>query len=129
MSKNKVKLLLIEDYIELNKISLTCDKTKDNSNMSENDAIIFHELIELKNDLLEVYEKVFFRFGLMDVSYLLLKDGLKNKKNQQIKEMSKAEIKNILFKLKLMVKTLSLKLKKLSLNEIEMNYIVQNLSV
>ena len=104
MSKNKVKLLLIEDYIELNKISLTCDKTKDNSNLSENDAIIFHELIELKNDLLEVYEKVFFRFGLMDVSYLLLKDGLKNKKNQQIKEMSKAEIKNILFKLNTNIK-------------------------
>ena len=128
MSKNKVKLLLIEDYIELNRISLLCDNMNDDLKSKE-EKLIFSDLLFLKNELLKVYEKVFFRFGLMDVSYLLLKKSLKTKQEANVKLLSSGELKNLLFKLKLMVKTLELKLKKLSLNEIELNYIIQNLSV
>lgn len=128
MSKNKVKLLLVEDYIELSKISISCERARGNIKLEKEDRRIYEELMSLNKRLLEVYEKVFFRFGLMDVSYLLLKDGLKTKEIKG-KTLTKNDLKNILFKLRLMVKTLALKLKKLSLNEIEMNYIVQNLSM
>ena len=112
MSKNKVKLLLIEDYIELNKISIICER--ENARIAPNEGknkFIFEETEKLNKNLLEVYEKVFFRFGLMDFSYLLLKDSLKSKGDEE-KVLTTDDLKNILLKLRLMVKTLALKLKK-----------------
>lgn len=129
MVKNKVKLLLIEDYIFLNKISFACDSFfKQNL---ENNKIVT-EVLNLKNQLLEIYEKIFFRFGLMDFSFLVLKKGFKNDKlenNSKCEVFSKDNLKRVYCDLKLIAKTLIFKLKKLSLNEIEMKYLVQNLTI
>ena len=122
-----MKLLLVEDYIELNKISISCEKENLKlSNLEEKEKLV--QIIELKNNLFEVYEKIFFRFGLMDVSYLLLKESL-NSKQCEFKVVNVLQLDEVLFRLKMMVQTLTLKLKKLSLNEIELKYVVQKLPV
>ena len=122
-----MKLLLVEDYIELNKISISCEKENLKlSNLEEKEKLV--QIIELKNNLFEVYEKIFFRFGLMDVSYLLLKESLKSKQCE-FKVVNVLQLDEVLFRLKMMVQTLTLKLKKLSLNEIELKYVVQKLPV
>ena len=128
MSKNKVKLLLVEDYIELNKIQFPNDENSFKL-LKEKERNILSNVQTLKNQLIEVYEKIFFRFGLMDVSYLLLKEGLSCTATERLENFNILDIEKILSKLKIMVDTLSLKLKKLSLNEIEMKYIIQNLSM
>lgn len=123
-----MKLLLVEDYIELNKIRFPNDE-KSFKLLKENERNVLLNVQTLRNQLIEVYEKIFFRFGLMDVSYLLLKEGLSCTATERLESFNILDIEKILSRLKIMVDTLSFKLKKLSLNEIEMKYIIQNLSM
>ena len=69
MIKNKIKLSLIQDYIELYQIDSAYKSISFLNNNTEQ---------MLTNKLLDVYEQLFFKVGLMDVSFLHLKEELKN---------------------------------------------------
>lgn len=115
MFKQKVKFSLIEDYINLLKIDkalLNCDNYK----------CLKH--YEVNEHLKDSYESLFLKYGLLDISFLVLK-----------KEITSANV-NIFLKLddiemlqNNIVKGLMEKFKKLKLNDVEVKYLTKKINV
>lgn len=75
--KNKVKLNLIDNYVEIHKCIFECK----NSIKCSTDVNILKDLNELCSSILklkEVYEKTFVELKIMDDSLILLKMQLEN---------------------------------------------------
>ena len=122
MWKAKTKLLLIEDFIKLNKISFLCDKNDERQCVKS--------IKELNSQLLEIYEKIFFKFGIMDYSFLVLKNSLNKSADKSSNvRLSESELKKVYLKLKELASGLMEKLKKLALNDVEMQYLIHKLSL
>lgn len=104
--KNSVKNDLIKDYIMLKSI---------NENLNIN-------MVNLKvkaEKLLKIYENLIFRFGLMDLSFCLLK-----KEISASKVKCKLDINDISLKLNKLEDSLVVKLKKLKINEFEAKFLI-----
>ena len=104
--KNSVKNDLIKDYIMLKSI---------NENLNKN-------MVNLKvkaEKLLKIYENLIFRFGLMDLSFCLLKNEISSSKIKL-----KLDINNISSKLNEVEEGLVVKLKKLKINEFEAKFLI-----
>ena len=110
--KNKIKLSLIDDYIKL----FLTKKTFKNNNF-------YMQFYDYTNNLCDVYENLFFKIGLMNFSFLKLKQELNAvevdylnfdfpKKKQEIDEI---------------YSNLFMKLKKLKFNEAEIIYVNKTL--
>ena len=120
--KAKTKLLLIEYFIKLNKISFLCDKNDERQCVKS--------IKELNSQLLEIYEKIFFKFGIMDYSFLVLKNSLNKSADKSSNvRLSESELKKVYLKLKELASGLMEKLKKLALNDVEMQYLIHKLSL
>ena len=118
MRKDKTKLILIDDYIMLNKVSYLCDC------VTEKDEKL--EAIKKRNiQLMEIYEKLFFKFGIMDYSYLLLKRDLQNCKQKFFVQEVNMDLMNE--QIQSLGSSLDGKLKKLALNDVEIQYLIQKL--
>ena len=128
MSKNKIKMLLINDYIELKRCEILFDSTIDDKAKSTTDGALV-EVKKLSYKLLEIYEKIFFKFGMMDLSLAILKKEFFGTNKSVSMKFTDKDISDMFNKIKTIKDSLTAKLKKLALNEIEMNYVVQNLSI
>lgn len=116
--KEKTKLLLIDDYILLNKVSYLCD-------LVTGQDVMVEDIRNRNSRLLEIYEKLFFKFGIMDYSYLLLKRDLQNCKPKFFDQEVNMGLMNE--QIKALDSSLAGKLKKLALNDVEIHYLIQKL--
>ena len=110
--KNKIKISLIDDYIKIFSMQKIIKTTYFNSD--------FNKFSTLVNRLCVAYENLLFKIGYMDNKFVLLKQEL-NKIN-----LIDYKLVNILEKqqeIEEIYKNLNKKLKKLKLNDVEMNYI------
>ena len=113
MFKQKIKVSLIEDYIDLlriDKMLLNCDNYK---------CLKHYVLNEhLKNS----YESLFLKFGLLNVSFLVLKQEIESISIKKTISLNEVEVlqTNI-------VNRMIEKLKKLKLNEIEIKFLTKKL--
>ncbi|MBE5740942.1 MAG: hypothetical protein E7351_00180 [Clostridiales bacterium] len=71
MTKNKIKLSLIEDYIKIAKSEILCAK---NIGISDDDIYIKTALLSKK--LKSIYLKLFEKIGLLDHAFTLLNEEL-----------------------------------------------------
>lgn len=115
MFNQKLKLSLIDDYIKLLKI----DKA-----LIEMNGYNGIDCVQVNEKLKNSYENLLFKYGLMDISLLVLK-----------KEILDC-IKNLSLDLKDIVKmqedikiSLLYKIKKLKLNDVEFRFLTKNLNV
>ncbi len=128
MVKRKIKLSLIDDYVKIYNIKSFCEVLATNSSESISRV---NNLKVLTNKLLQCYEKLLFKFNLMDISFAILKKDLKkleqNIKNFTFKEFNDIQLKKFDEETKEIQNVLMLKLKQLSFNEMEKSYIIENL--
>ena len=132
MIKQKIKLSLIEDYIKIASISSFCANYSQCCAIEDKTNLIW--VTTLAKELQTSYDKLLFKYNLMDVSLLALKKELKQA-DEELKHCKKGCLiynKNNLLKyskeIKDLYNNLLEKLNKLALNEIEQRYIMQSLS-
>ncbi len=132
MLKQKIKLSLIEDYIKIASISSFCANYLKCCTTEVKSNLIW--VTTLAKELQTSYDKLLFKYNLMDVSLLALKKELKQA-DEELKHCKKVCLiynKNNLLKyskeIKGLYNNLLEKLNKLALNEIEQRYIMQSLS-
>jgi len=115
MFKQKIKLSLVEDYINLLKI----DKILLSYEECEKVA-----LNNINEQLKHCYESLFLKYGLLDLSFLVLKKEVENVRCVvdyslgYVENLQKQIINNMLFKLK-----------KLKLNDVEIGFLTNKLNV
>ena len=130
MTKSKLKLSLLDDYIKVIQINKICINLKLLSLTSDCRCII-SKIIDISKGLLQAYDKLFFKFNLMDISLTILKRELQfDKIGQMIMNMDKLKKDDyliILDKIKDINTKLKQKLNDLSLNELEQRYIIEDL--
>ena len=113
MFKQKVKLSLIDDYIILLKLEKElCYCVED------------VERLHFNKKLIMVYENLLFKYGLMDVSLLVLKKEIQSCEfgvglNLEQIKLEQLNLVNLLID----------KMKKLKLNDIEQRFLTKNLNV
>lgn len=76
--KNKIKLSLIEDYISIFFIKNFFENDFSSIPLSDQDKDIFLETKKQTNSLFIIYESVFKRIKMYDLSLLILKKELKD---------------------------------------------------
>ena len=76
--KNKIKLSLIEDYISILFIKNFFENDFSSIPLSDQDKDIFLETKKQTNSLFIIYESVFKRIKMYDLSLLILKKELKD---------------------------------------------------
>ncbi len=111
MFKQKIKLSLIEDYIYLLKIEKYLIKCENFKNLKYYDT---NE--KLKNS----YESLFLKYGLLDVSFLVLK-----KEVSSIDGSLGFNLKDVEYLQNKIINGLFEKFKKLKLNDIEINFLTK----
>lgn len=114
MLKSKLKLSLIEDYIKLLQIEKLCLKNRDTERFSYFEKV--------NNKLKSSYENLMFKFGLMDVSLLVLK-----KEIQSTCIYNKFEIKDIEFMHKEIINSFTNKIKLCKLTDVEIDFLTKPL--
>lgn len=115
MFNHKLKLSLIDDYIKLLKI----DKL-----LIELNSYHVLDCIKVNEKLKDSYENLLFKYGLMDISLLVLK--------KEIYSCSRGfniNIKDVVTKQEEIRLSLLDKIKKLKLNEVEFKFVTKNLNV
>lgn len=119
MFKSKLKRELIEEYVKIchiEKLTLSCKNLLGNT---ENFASM-----RAKN-LKRRYELIFLRFGLIDLSFAILKKQINENfydKNQ--KEISKEVLEDFLAQLVMFEDAIENKMKQLGLSEFEIKFII-----
>lgn len=129
MFKGKLKLKLIDDYIKINQIA--------NFYTYYNQKIQFSGFLVLTNNILRItkelkskYEQIFFKLGLLDSSFAVLKTQILYTTGWLFAEKSHTEVefaaktKENLQILKNIEQKLPLVLRKLDFNDFEIKYIV-----
>lgn len=115
MFKQKIKFSLIDDYINLlkiDKVLLNCYNYK---------CLTYYDFNEqIKNS----YESLFLKYGLLDVSFLVLKQEIVNSPYNVYLTLD--EVENMQNKI---VNNMFEKLKKLKLNDVEINFLIKKLYV
>ena len=132
MTKKEVKFSLLGDYINILHISKVCDfcsfdcfKTLD----------VDEKLLSIKtmsSELKNMYENLFFKLGLMDLSLLILKKeilGVGHQGEIMSDKVSAKTIEAFYSILKKITKNINYKLKKLRFSEIEVNYLIKNIVI
>ena len=110
--KSRIKLSLIDDYI---KLYLTKKIFKNNNS--------FFEFYKHLDSLCNVYENLFFKIGLMNFSFLKLKNEL----NETAVDYLNFNFNKIKTETDEICNNLFIKLKKLKFNEAEMLYVNKSL--
>ena len=113
MFKQKIKFALIDDYIKLLKIDKFLCLNANNI-----------ESLKFNQKLKTSYENLLFKYGLMDVSLLVLK-----KEIQSCEFGGGLTIENVKQMQQNIVDSLISKIKQLKLNEIESTYLTKSLNV
>ncbi|MBQ8468462.1 MAG: hypothetical protein IJ542_01760 [Clostridia bacterium] len=129
--KTKTKLSLIDDYIYISRVAAFygCYMREENG---QDYYKMYCQIVELCDKLKKQYMQVFLRLKMLDMSFEVLSDEL-----QEMKEYDFAQNKQNLMKywqeyhknlqnLQNICELLPKKLQKLSLNPLEINYILQN---
>ena len=114
MLKNRLKMFLIEDYVNLLQIECFCLKDLGNKMLLS----IQHVNNKLKNS----YESLLFRYGLMDVSLLLLKREIKT--SHLCGEFNIDNVKKIQKKI---IENFSNLVKHLKLTDVEIDFLIKPL--
>ena len=115
MFKQKIKFSLIEDYISLlkiDKVLLNCDNYK---------CLTLYDFNEqLKNS----YESLFLKYGLLNVSLLVLRQEVVNSPYNFCLTLDEVEIMQ-----NKIVNNMLEKFKRLKLNDVEINFLTKKLNV
>ena len=129
IGRTRLKLSLIDDYIFIVNLQKKYGDLLNDKNLDDYEIMIT-SFVDICNKMITMFEKVFLRLKLMDYSLLLL--------NRQINDTDVSyfavkhnhdgdflgNIKENTQKLKKIIEILPQKLQKLSLNSIEINYIL-----
>ncbi len=130
MTKEKLKLSLLDDYIQVIQVNKICVNLKFLS-LNQDCQSIVSKILNISNGLLQAYDKLLFKFNLMNISLIVLKRELQFSYIDRLmfnEHTLKKEDYNILLnKIKNINTRLKQKINDLSLNEIEQRYITQNL--
>jgi len=126
--KRKLKLTLIEDYIKIVNIKTICHCLLVNTNEEKE---LINSIVKKCNNLISCYEKLIFKLNLMDLSFIILKKELFTNENRTINNLkyNNLYISKVQQELILIEQAFYLKIKQLSLNEFEQQYISQALKV
>ena len=126
--KRKLKLSLIEDYIKIVNSKTICHCLLVNTNEEKE---LINSIVKKCNNLISCYEKLIFKLNLMDLSFIILKKELFANKNRTINNLkyNNLYISKVQQELILIEQAFYLKIKQLSLNEFEQQYISQALKV
>ena len=118
--KKKIKQSLLNEYIFI----LNIQKIFKNYNYLKDSDINY--CVKLCESLKKKYEQIFFKIGLMDLSFMILKKELNNKEMLKYEKFLnlKDNLKDIRLRLNDYLNDLSIKMKKLMFNEFEINFIV-----
>lgn len=125
--KRRLKITLIEDYIDILRIESFCEYLKPRVHQSI--CGLLNSLIEVKDRLKAVYKRLFFKIGLMDLSLAILNKDILSANKLMFAEKCidyAFVIENIrknLQNVKNLEENLDKKLKKLSFNEFEKSYL------
>lgn len=120
--KNKLKMQLLENYIKVMNIE-NFNKNMDISKLNLIGQQTYDETCRLNEKLKGVYERLLFKFGVMDDSFLVLKNEISRisyfATNLDLKllEENRQNLVEMCTELKDIIKSLSL-------NECERNYII-----
>ena len=116
----KVKAYLLDEYIFI----LNIQNIFKNYGDIEDEEIV--NCVKLCESLKKKYEQIFLKIGLIDLSFMILKKELNNKKILKYSKFLalKDNIKDIDLLLNSYLNNLSIKMKKLLFNEFEINYII-----
>ena len=128
-SRFKTKLSLIDDYIY---ITRACQYYNNIKNSYKDLGMFFCGICEYGNQLLKLYEQAFLKLKMLDVPFEIVKSQLEassdisnaEKCRNSIEELQKYR-QNLQILQKIHQK-LPQKLKKLSFNEVEINFILKN---
>lgn len=115
--KNKFKYKIIEEYIKILQIHNNC-----NNNIDKLCDKSFDCLLDKTTHLVNIYEKLIFKFGLMDLSFLILKKDILFSNSHCVDfevESYKDVVDNFL-------KNIAHTLKRLKLNEFEVSYLLNS---
>ena len=118
--KKKVKADLLDEYIFI----LNMQKIfKNYANIKDKEI---DNCVMLCEKLKKKYEQIFFKIGLMDLSFMILKKELNDKDMLKYEKFLKLKnkVKDISLILNYYLNNLSIKMKKLLFNEFEINFIV-----
>lgn len=130
MTKKEVRFSLLGDYINILHINKVCDFCYvDCSNQVDLDGKLL-SIKTMSNELRDMYENLFFKLGLMDLSLLILKKEVLGVGVSCLDKTEKVSVKTIeafYSILKKITKNINYKLKKLRFSEIEVNYLVKNI--
>ena len=130
MTKEKLKLSLLDDYIQVIQVNKICVNLKFLS-LNQDCQSIVSKILNISNGLLQAYDKLLCKFNLMNISLIVLKRELQFSYIDRLmfnEHTLKKEDYNILLnKIKNINTRLKQKINDLSLNEIEQRYITQNL--
>lgn len=130
MLRQKLKLSLVEDYIKVVGLSSFCSNCLKNSGQEYINSLSGIKI--LVDEIQKAYDKLLFKYNIMDVSLLVLKKELKeNSSLQNAKSFDSVNSIENIEKCKKSVKdiyvSLQQKLNKLSLSDIEKKYITKDI--
>lgn len=130
MTKEKLKLSLLDDYIQVVQVNKICVNLKFLS-LNQDCQSIVSKILNISNGLLQAYDKLLFKFNLMNISLMVLKRELQFSYIDRLMfnehTLKKEDYIILLNKIKNINTRLKQKINDLSLNEIEQRYITQNL--
>ncbi len=130
MTKEKLKLSLLDDYIQVIQVNKICVNLKFLS-LNQDCQSIVSKILNISNGLLQAYDKLLFKFNLMNISLMVLKRELQFSYIDRLMfnehTLKKEDYIILLNKIKNINTRLKQKINDLSLNEIEQRYITQNL--
>lgn len=130
LTKKEVRFSLLGDYINILHINKVCDFCYvDCCNQINLDDKLL-SVKTMSNKLREVYENLFFKLGLMDLSLLILKKEVLGVGTHEVVKSDQVSVKTVeafYSILKKITKNINYKLKKLRFSEIEVDYLVKNI--
>ena len=118
--KKKVKADLLDEYIFILNIKKIFKNYANIKDKEINNCVMLCEKLKKK------YEQIFFKIGLMDLSFMILKKELNDKDMLKYEKFLKLKnkVKDISLILNDYSNNLIIKMKKLLFNEFEINFIV-----
>ncbi len=129
MRNKSFKMSIMGDYSMILSAKNFCDLCLSTKNLDINDISKIKETEYYANSLLQTYKKIMFKLGLIDISLAILDKQMLNNYilNKQLSSLSKLEIKDKLNEIEVnltqIAKNLKLKIKKMELNNFELNYL------
>ncbi len=131
MRKKKLKNILLNDYITIISAKNFYSFCLNNIILNENEISSIKLLSDFSNELLNTYKKIMFRLGLIDLSLAILDKDINflNRINNEFfsnKAWLLAKIYDFSNILQYIATTLKSKIKKLGLNNFELNYLKIN---